>query len=233
MEELTPTWHAAHTPDAPAWSWPTRAETVTYAELDERSRRLAGALRARAIGARRPRRRPHGEQREFLEVAWAAQRSGLWYTAINSHLPAGRGAVRARRLRGGRPGGVRGDGRRRRRPRPRPRPGAGGRGRPPGVRAVRATCSPPPSRCRPARARGPRDAVLVAAPPGGPRACARTCPARRSATRRPRRCCSPGPWPRRGRASGPAPCTCARRRCTTRRRSSTRCRCSASAPPSS
>jgi len=25
----------------------------------------------------------------FLEVAWAAQRSGLWYTAINSHLRAG------------------------------------------------------------------------------------------------------------------------------------------------
>ena len=64
-------------------------ETVTYAELDDRSRRLAGALRARGIGAGDHVAVLMENNRPFLEVAWAAQRSGLWYTAINSHLLPG------------------------------------------------------------------------------------------------------------------------------------------------
>src|ERR1700761_3944889 len=83
---MTPAWHAAHTPDAPAIVMGTSGEVVTYAELDERSTRFAAALRARGL-------RP-GEQiailmennRAYLEVTWAAQRSGLRYTAVNSHL---------------------------------------------------------------------------------------------------------------------------------------------------
>ncbi|HEU0076034.1 MAG TPA: amino acid adenylation domain-containing protein, partial [Longimicrobiaceae bacterium] len=39
---------AGRTPDAPALTW--RGEPVTYAELDRRSRRLAGALRRRGVG---------------------------------------------------------------------------------------------------------------------------------------------------------------------------------------
>src|SRR5512145_410546 len=51
MNELTPTWHAQHTPEAPALVMADSGETVTYAELDDRSRRMAGALRARGVGA--------------------------------------------------------------------------------------------------------------------------------------------------------------------------------------
>ena len=82
----TPRWHAQQTPDAPAIVMASSGETVTYAELDDRSRRFAAALRARGLA-------PGGHiailmenNRPYLEVAWAAQRSGLRYTAVNSHL---------------------------------------------------------------------------------------------------------------------------------------------------
>ena len=86
MEELTPSWHAEHTPDAVALVMADSGEAVTYAELDDRSRRLAGALRARGIGAGDHIAILMENARAFLEVAWAAQRSGVYYTAINSHL---------------------------------------------------------------------------------------------------------------------------------------------------
>jgi long-chain acyl-CoA synthetase len=87
--QLTPTWHAEQTPDAPALVMATSGDTVTYAALEDRSRRLAQALRSRAVSA--------GDQiavlmennRQYLPVAWAAQRSSLYYTAINSHLRPG------------------------------------------------------------------------------------------------------------------------------------------------
>ena len=88
-DELTPGRHAQQTPDAPALVMAATGETVTYAELDDRSRRLAGALRARGIGAGDHVAVLMENNRPFLEVAWAAQRSGLRYTAINSHLRPG------------------------------------------------------------------------------------------------------------------------------------------------
>ena len=88
-DELTPARHAQQTPDAPALVMAATGETVTYADLDDRSRRLAGALRARGIGAGDHVAVLMENNRPFLEVAWAAQRSGLWYTAINSHLRPG------------------------------------------------------------------------------------------------------------------------------------------------
>ena len=83
--ELTPTWHAETTPDRPAIVMGS-GETTTYAELEDRSSRMARALRTRGIRG--------GDQvailmennRPFLEVLWAAQRSGLHFTAVNSHL---------------------------------------------------------------------------------------------------------------------------------------------------
>src|SRR5262245_31269704 len=59
---------------------------TTYRELHERSLRLARTLREWGL------RRGDGiaivmeNRREYLEIAWAAQRSGLYYTAINWHL---------------------------------------------------------------------------------------------------------------------------------------------------
>ena len=60
----------------------------TWGELDERSNRLANHWHS--IGLRR------GDHvallmenvLEFMEVCWAADRSGLYYTPINSHLTA-------------------------------------------------------------------------------------------------------------------------------------------------
>jgi long-chain acyl-CoA synthetase len=89
MEELTPTWHAEHTSEAAALVMAGAGETVTYAELEDRSRRLAAALRARGVAAGDHIAILMENNCAFLEVAWAAQRSGLYYTAINSHLRTG------------------------------------------------------------------------------------------------------------------------------------------------
>jgi fatty-acyl-CoA synthase len=61
---------------------------VSYAELDGRSARLARALRSRGSSPGDHIAVLMENNRQFLEVTWAAQRSGLRYTAINSHLRA-------------------------------------------------------------------------------------------------------------------------------------------------
>jgi long-chain acyl-CoA synthetase len=81
---MTPTWHAQHTPDAPAII--VGPQTVRYAELDDRSARLARALRSRGLAGGDHIAILMENNAAFLEAAWAAQRSGLHYTAINTHL---------------------------------------------------------------------------------------------------------------------------------------------------
>jgi fatty-acyl-CoA synthase len=61
-------------------------ETVTFAQLEDASRRLARAFRSRELSKGDNVAILMENDRAFLEVAWAAQRSGLYYTAINSHL---------------------------------------------------------------------------------------------------------------------------------------------------
>src|SRR4029079_1431565 len=83
---MTPRWHAEQTPDAPAIIMGSTGAVLTYRELDERSASLASAMRSRGLQpgdhiAILMENRP-----EFLEAARAAQRSGLYYTAINHHL---------------------------------------------------------------------------------------------------------------------------------------------------
>ncbi|MET0902214.1 MAG: acyl-CoA synthetase [Acidimicrobiales bacterium] len=82
----TPRWHAANTPASPAIIMGSTGEQVTYAELEERSTRFAKALRSRGIRPGDHLAIVMENNRPFLEVVWAAQRSGLYYTAINSHL---------------------------------------------------------------------------------------------------------------------------------------------------
>src|SRR5215470_616846 len=81
---MTPTWHAQQTPDAPAIIVGPR--TVSYAELDDRSARLARALRSRGLAQGDHIAILMENNAAFLEAAWAAQRSGLRYTAVNTHL---------------------------------------------------------------------------------------------------------------------------------------------------
>jgi acyl-CoA synthetase (AMP-forming)/AMP-acid ligase II len=82
---LTPGWHAERTPDAPAIIMGSGGVT-TYAELEDRSARMARALRARGITEGDTIAICMQNNRPFFEITWAAQRSGLRYTAINCHL---------------------------------------------------------------------------------------------------------------------------------------------------
>jgi len=85
---MWPGAHAARTPDKPAVIMAGSGQMVTYAELDARSNQLAHLLAARGL-----RFGDHiavclDNSPRFLEVTWAAQRSGLVYTTINHHLTA-------------------------------------------------------------------------------------------------------------------------------------------------
>ncbi|MBA4863496.1 acyl-CoA synthetase [Streptomyces sp. PSKA54] len=86
---MTPSRYAHHTPDAPAIIMGSSGEVVTYAQLEERSARFARALRSRGLGVGDHIAILMENNRAYLEVAWAAQRSGLHYTALNSHLRPG------------------------------------------------------------------------------------------------------------------------------------------------
>ncbi|HVS67325.1 MAG TPA: acyl-CoA synthetase [Mycobacteriales bacterium] len=77
--------HAARRPDAVALLGPGD-ERVTFADLHARAQRVAGLLheaglkRGDAVALMLPNRR------EFLEVTWACQLSGLYYVPVNTHL---------------------------------------------------------------------------------------------------------------------------------------------------
>ncbi len=73
-------------PDRPAVVMGGTGEAITFRELDERSRSLAQLFRARGLERGATIAILLENNMRFLEVAWAAQRSGLYYTAINWHL---------------------------------------------------------------------------------------------------------------------------------------------------
>ncbi|ADG88617.1 acyl-CoA synthetase [Thermobispora bispora] len=77
---------AAATPDKPAVIMAESGQVITFRELNEESNRLAHLFRAAGL-------RPGDNiafmlenHPQFLTIAWAAHRSGLYYTAINSKL---------------------------------------------------------------------------------------------------------------------------------------------------
>ncbi len=83
-ELLHPARWAVTAPDRVALVAPGRR--LTYAELDDRSNRVANLLRARGL-----RKGDHvaillENRAEFLEVAWGAMRSGMYVTPVNWHL---------------------------------------------------------------------------------------------------------------------------------------------------
>ena len=85
---LHPVGHAAATPDKPAYVMAATGETVTYAELDARANQ--GAHLIRSLGLKR------GDgiavlmdnSARYLEVMWAAERTGVYCTCISSKLTA-------------------------------------------------------------------------------------------------------------------------------------------------
>jgi acyl-CoA synthetase (AMP-forming)/AMP-acid ligase II len=85
---MWPGKHAAETPDKPAYVMAGSGQVVTYLELDDRSNRVAqllwdAGLRFGDHLAILMENRP-----EYFEICWAAQRSGLFYTAVNWHFTA-------------------------------------------------------------------------------------------------------------------------------------------------
>ncbi|WP_110207307.1 acyl-CoA synthetase [Nocardioides daejeonensis] len=81
------TW-AATTPDKPALIMAGSGQVLTYAELDERSLRLANHLREAGLETGDVVAMISDNRPETYEVYWAALRSGLYVTAVNSHLSA-------------------------------------------------------------------------------------------------------------------------------------------------
>jgi long-chain acyl-CoA synthetase len=63
-------------------------EVVTHRELDERSNRLARLFRARGLAPGDGVAVFMENNVRFMEITWAAQRAGLYWTTINSHLTA-------------------------------------------------------------------------------------------------------------------------------------------------
>jgi fatty-acyl-CoA synthase len=84
--EATPTWHAERSPNETAIVMGSTAEQTTFAELEARSNAFARALREQDVGPGSHVAVLMENNRPYLEVLWAAQRSGLHYTAINRHL---------------------------------------------------------------------------------------------------------------------------------------------------
>jgi long-chain acyl-CoA synthetase len=79
---------ASEAPDRPAVVMGATGETITFRELDDRSNRFAHLLRSRGIEPGATVAIFAENHPRYLEVAWAAQRAGLYYTTINSHLGA-------------------------------------------------------------------------------------------------------------------------------------------------
>src|SRR5438552_10690205 len=80
--------HAYHRPLQPAFIMASSGEAVTYRELDARSNRLAHLFRNRGL-----KRLDHysifvENNSRYFEACGAGERSGLYYTCVNSYLPA-------------------------------------------------------------------------------------------------------------------------------------------------
>ncbi len=79
---------AKTTPDKPVIIMAGSGETVTYKQLDDRSNKAAQYLRAQGLEIGGHVALLMENNPRFYEVCWAAQRAGLYYTAISSRLSA-------------------------------------------------------------------------------------------------------------------------------------------------
>jgi fatty-acyl-CoA synthase len=85
---MFPGVHAVAAPGRPAIVMAGSGWTLTYAELDENSARLASALHQLGLREGDVIALLSDNAPEAFEVFWAALRSGLYVTAINWHLAA-------------------------------------------------------------------------------------------------------------------------------------------------
>ncbi|MBK0114054.1 MULTISPECIES: acyl-CoA synthetase [unclassified Delftia] len=83
---MYPGTHAASTPEKPAVIMAATGQTVTYAALEQRSLRLANWLRAQGLVPGDTIAVISDNDARVFDVYWAAQRAGLYLTAINYRL---------------------------------------------------------------------------------------------------------------------------------------------------
>ena len=83
---MHPYIHAQTHPDKPAYIMASTGETVTYRHLDQQSNRIAQLFRSLGLLAGDHIALFLENNARFFEICWAAQRSGLIYTAISSRL---------------------------------------------------------------------------------------------------------------------------------------------------
>jgi acyl-CoA synthetase (AMP-forming)/AMP-acid ligase II len=78
--------HAAEAPESPALIVPGLETAVSYRELYQRSLQVAGALHAAGLRRGDSVALMLANRPEFIEISWACQLSGLYYTPVNTHL---------------------------------------------------------------------------------------------------------------------------------------------------
>ena len=83
---LYPGRHASERPDRVALIMGGSGQATTYRQLNARSNRLAHLLQSAGIGPGNHIAVLLENHPNFLEVCWAALRSGLYFTPVNSHL---------------------------------------------------------------------------------------------------------------------------------------------------
>ncbi|WP_304169976.1 AMP-binding protein, partial [Phenylobacterium aquaticum] len=86
---MHPATHAKTHPDRAAFIMAGTGETVTYRELDDRSNQGAQLFRSMGLKAGDVIAILLENHPRYFEIAWAAQRAGLYYTCISSKLTAG------------------------------------------------------------------------------------------------------------------------------------------------
>ena len=75
-------------PDKPAVIDGETGDVVTYREIEQRSRQIAGLLAAIGLRAGDHVALLMDNDKRYLEIVWGAQRSGLYFTPVNWHLSA-------------------------------------------------------------------------------------------------------------------------------------------------
>lgn len=81
-----PSIHARTNPDKIAYRMAGTGKAISYRELDERSNQGAQLFRTLGLKAGDHIALLMENRLEFMEICWAAQRSGLYYTAISRYL---------------------------------------------------------------------------------------------------------------------------------------------------
>jgi acyl-CoA synthetase (AMP-forming)/AMP-acid ligase II len=83
---MHPSFHAQTSPDKVAYQMAGSGEAITYRELDDISNKGAQLFRSLGLRAQDHIALLVENSIQFLEICWAAQRCGLLYTAISTHL---------------------------------------------------------------------------------------------------------------------------------------------------